>query len=192
MCSQLSLSSDLSHATIWSQAQTADVFPTPVEHLFPFPFASIMRLSALLLAVGCAAPLGASAQYFSQGWKPGQAAPAPSSTPHAFDPSTAPAAAAPAQKAKTDYGLSSILTNFVSSGPIASLLNRAGINVTERLSAAQQDIWDERIPLITDENYKEVIVNEVFETEQEEKDRVWFLIMCALSPCLPLARALMS
>ena len=36
--------------------------------------------------------------------------------------------------------------------------------------------WDERIPLITDENYGELIVNETL-TAQEERERIWFLIV---------------
>jgi hypothetical protein len=41
---------------------------------------------------------------------------------------------------------------------------------------AQSEIWDTRIPLITDENYNDIIVNEVL-TEEEAKNRVWFLIV---------------
>jgi hypothetical protein len=65
-----------------------------------------------------------------------------------------------------------------STGPIAQLFNRLGINITERLQAAQAnlEIWDGRVPLITDENYNDVIVNEAL-TEEEAKNRVWFLLM---------------
>ncbi|THH18193.1 hypothetical protein EW146_g2732 [Bondarzewia mesenterica] len=136
-----------------------------------------MKLSPLFLTVACAAPLGVSAQYFSEGWKPGQATPTLSTTASEFVPSAAAASASNANS-QTNSGLGSLLTNLLSSGPVASLLGSAGINVTERLASVQDvEIWDERIPLITDDNYKDVIVNEVFEEEEEEKNRVWFLII---------------
>jgi hypothetical protein len=67
---------------------------------------------------------------------------------------------------------------MLSNGPVSQLFNRWGINITERLEAAKAntEIWDSRIPLITDDNYNDLIVNEVLTTE-EEKDRVWFLVM---------------
>jgi len=67
---------------------------------------------------------------------------------------------------------------MLSNGPVSQLFNRLGINITERLEAAKanSEIWDNRIPLITDDNYNDLLVNEVLTTE-EEKNRVWFLIM---------------
>jgi hypothetical protein len=38
-------------------------------------------------------------------------------------------------------------------------------------------MWDKRIPLITDENYESLIVGETFSSEEEESERVWFLIV---------------
>lgn len=54
-------------------------------------------------------------------------------------------------------------------GAISSLI---GFNITGTPAVT----WDERIPLITDENYAEIIVNETL-TSEEEKERVWFLII---------------
>ncbi|KAI6034619.1 hypothetical protein PISMIDRAFT_19671 [Pisolithus microcarpus 441] len=44
------------------------------------------------------------------------------------------------------------------------------------MSGTRDFDWDERIPLITDLNYRDVIVDEELSTEEEEK-RVWFLII---------------
>lgn len=69
------------------------------------------------------------------------------------------------------------LSNLLASGPVASLAARAGINISEKLAEVKsRKLWDDRIPLVTDDNYEELIVKEPM-TEREEKDRVWFLIM---------------
>ncbi|KAF8897868.1 hypothetical protein BD779DRAFT_1667782 [Infundibulicybe gibba] len=61
--------------------------------------------------------------------------------------------------------------------PFVSLFARFGVNITERLKDARQAaLWDERVQLITDDNYRDLIVNEEL-GEQEEKDRVWFLVI---------------
>jgi hypothetical protein len=73
------------------------------------------------------------------------------------------------------------LSNLLASGPVASLAARAGINITEKLAEVKsRKLWDDRIPLITDENYGELIVNETL-TEGEEKNRVWFLVITVTS-----------
>lgn len=133
-----------------------------------------MKLSALLLAALC---VPASAQYFSEGWAPGKAVPTATQAAPAFDPSKHTAAAAAAPPAQADGFLGKLLTT----GPLGTLLGRAGVNVTERLAAAQQslELWDPRIPIISDDNYKDIIVNEEL-TEEEERDRVWFLVMCVI------------
>lgn len=51
-------------------------------------------------------------------------------------------------------------------------MSLVGLNI----SGTRDFDWDERIPLITDSNYQDVIVNEELSTEEEEK-RVWFLII---------------
>jgi len=63
------------------------------------------------------------------------------------------------------------------------LLGRAGINVTQAMEEArikQANRWDSRIPLITDANYEDVIVNEKM-TPKEEAERIWFIIITVTS-----------
>lgn len=130
-----------------------------------------MRLDALALA-GLAFIVPSRAQYFSAGWTPGQAVPTDAAPPPSFEPETKPLP--PPRQGESRFSLSYLLT----SGPVSRVFDRLGLNLTERLEAAKanSDIWDNRIPCITDDNYNDLIVNEVLTTE-EEKDRVWFLIM---------------
>ena len=121
-----------------------------------------------------------NAQYFSAGWTPGQKQPEPQQ-PVASKP--VPVAAEPA-KATTPLSLLNLLdTNkILKSGPSVSFFNRFGINITEKMeSSSLSNIWDDRVPLITDDNYDDLIVNEDL-TEQEEIDRVWIIVMYV---CLP-------
>ena len=65
------------------------------------------------------------------------------------------------------------------SPPAVALFGRLGVNITERMQGALEggsQQWDQRIPLITDDNYNDLIVNESL-TEQEEKDRTWLIVM---------------
>jgi hypothetical protein len=138
-----------------------------------------MRLAAFLPVLACAA--AAAAQYFDDGWRPGQPAQAPAEP--AFQPRGAPPPApAPTSSLPSLSKLTEFFTieNLLSSGPSVQLFNTLGINITERLANATKamQIWDERVPLITDENYADVIVNEEL-SEEEEKERIWLLIMCA-------------
>jgi hypothetical protein len=112
-----------------------------------------------------------NAQYFSAGWSPGQKQPEPQSL------KPVPIAAEPV-KATTPFSLLSLFdTNkILTSGPSVALFDRFGINITERIEASLAQIWDERIPLITDDNYDDLIVNESL-TELEEIDRVWIIVM---------------
>lgn len=116
----------------------------------------------------------ASAQHYTAGWSPGQPADQPSAGEWSPDQSTH---SQPAQQAGL-FDFSKILT----SGPVNSLLLKAGVNITKNLEDAaekEDKRWDKRIPLITDDNYEALIVNETL-TEEEEKNRVWFLIMYVL------------
>ena len=141
-----------------------------------------MRFSALLVpTLLCAS---ASAQYFSAGWVPGQAVsdeppPAPAYT---FDPST-PGSETPAPAAGAGQG---IFDKILTSPVVSSLFGRFGVNITDAVARGAKSPWDDRIPLITDENYEEMIVNEWFKDEQEAKDRVWILIMCVSLLLVPL------
>ena len=69
------------------------------------------------------------------------------------------------------------LTNLLATGPVASLAARAGINITEKLADIKsRKFWDDRVTLIDDDNYEDLIVNETM-TEEDEKSRVWFVVM---------------
>lgn len=82
------------------------------------------------------------------------------------------------------------LTNLLTSGPVAKLAAKAGYNITEKLSEVKsRKIWDDRIPLITDENYEDMVVNESLTADEEDK-RVWFIVVSVtidfhLGCCLP-------
>ncbi|KAJ7784093.1 hypothetical protein B0H16DRAFT_1657887 [Mycena metata] len=118
----------------------------------------------------------ANAQYFSDGWKPGQAVTAESAAPSGGVP--------PRQNAQPaePFSFSNLfdLNKVLGSGPVKGLFEKAGINITERLEAAAVSPWDTRIPLITDENYSDMVVNEVLTPEEEEK-RVWAIVVSATS-----------
>ncbi|KAI0677258.1 hypothetical protein C8Q78DRAFT_960338 [Trametes maxima] len=151
-----------------------------------------MRLSSVLLsALLCAA--SARAQYFSAGWTPGQ--PVPPAEPqggapppaHTFERAAAPLptpeqagaqAQTTASPASTLKSLTSLLdvNRLLTSGPVASLFGKIGVNITDAVAKGAASPWDERVPLLTDENFDDVVVREVL-TEQEEKDRVWFIII---------------
>ncbi|KAH7912949.1 hypothetical protein BJ138DRAFT_1082587 [Hygrophoropsis aurantiaca] len=109
-----------------------------------------------------------SAQYFSSGWAPGQ--PIPSSNPEAgYVARPSP----PDMKQESNSPPKpSFLDTLVTLGPVGALSSLVGLN----LSGAANINWDGRIPLITDENYGEMIVNENM-TPEEEQERVWFLII---------------
>ncbi|KIJ56495.1 hypothetical protein M422DRAFT_62484 [Sphaerobolus stellatus SS14] len=130
-------------------------------------FGQLLLSSTVLLAVTQAAGYS-----YSAGWSPGQQTKA-QPTP------TAAAAYKPA--ATQPAGVKQSWTSFfLNSGPIGSLLSRSGINITEKLEEAENNAklpWDERIPLITDDNYEELIFNETFATSEEEAERVWFLVV---------------
>lgn len=141
---------------------------------------TLMKLSQVALALlACAAT--ANAQYFSEGWAPGK--------PVTQDPPP-PAATqrhvAPKPPVKPQLSLSSLssyfdLSKVLESGPVSKLFDKAGINITERVAAARASMrtvttWDPRIPLITDDNYDEIIVRENL-TEEEKGRRSWFVIV---------------
>jgi len=70
----------------------------------------------------------------------------------------------------------SLGNRLLTSGPVASLFAKLGVNITKTLE--QPKFWDERIPLITDNNYNDVIVNEPL-TDEELQDRTWAIIITA-------------
>ncbi|KIK64873.1 hypothetical protein GYMLUDRAFT_240812 [Collybiopsis luxurians FD-317 M1] len=116
------------------------------------------------------------AQYFSEGWKPGQAV---TQEPLASGPAATQAAQ---QNQQSSSGSDSPLGKILSSSPVSSFFAKAGLNISSLASAAGLTStaypWDTRIPLITDMNFNDTIVNEVM-TEEEEKDRTWFIVVSA-------------
>ncbi|KAG9317775.1 hypothetical protein JVU11DRAFT_1995 [Chiua virens] len=111
----------------------------------------------------------ACAQYFSAGWTPGQPVPV----------ATSSASAQAAQSTHETVGKRgvtppkpSFLDNLVTGGPLSALSSVLGLNFT----GGPPTVWDERIPLITDSNFDDLIVNEALIPEEEEK-RVWFIIV---------------
>ncbi|KAG1833271.1 hypothetical protein F4604DRAFT_881571 [Suillus subluteus] len=107
-----------------------------------------------------------NAQYFSAGWTPGQ--PVPSQTPSPANVPHSPSTPA----TQHGPGKMSFLDSLVTVGPLAAVSSLIGLNLTGGPSVT----WDARIPIITDENYAEIIVNEAL-TAEEEEERVWFLII---------------
>ena len=136
-----------------------------------FPFMKSLATFTLLALLA-----SANAQYFSAGWSPGQKQPDPQQ-PVASKPVSEPAKPTSLRSLLNFFDTSKILK----SGPSVALFNRFGINITERMEAASTaKIWDDRVPLITDDNFDDLIVNEAL-TEQEEIDRVWIIVMYVFS-----------
>ena len=143
-----------------------------------------MKLSpAILSTLLCAA--SASAQYFSAGWSPGQPADSHQPVPaYAFDPPAQEQPAAPAPPssntgADAPVGVQrplGLVDKVLLSGPVRSLFGKFGMNMSDVVARGSTLPWDPRIPIITDENFEEMIVNEVM-TKEEEQDRSWFVIM---------------
>jgi len=115
------------------------------------------------------------AQYYSAGWQPGQKAVQEDADAREWTPGGHPEES-PSPPAETAFHWSKIFTE----GPIGNALLKVGLNYTaarEETERRKANIWDKRIPLITDGNYEGLIVNETFSSEEEEQDRIWFLIV---------------
>jgi hypothetical protein len=121
----------------------------------------------------------ANAQYFSAGWQPGQAVTAESASPSSAGVPPTGKNSEPAEA----FSFSSLLdfNKILTSGPVKGLFEKAGINITERLEAAAVSPWDDRVPLITDDNYFDMVVNEPM-TEEEEEKRTWVIVVYVLGP----------
>ncbi|KAI0310433.1 hypothetical protein OF83DRAFT_1088376, partial [Amylostereum chailletii] len=143
-----------------------------------------MKLLPLIGVLALALP--SSAQYFSDGWAPGK--PIPTNAPEpvfsepvfSYDPKQPSPQAGEGNAAppiSPHSGSPFSLTGLLESRPVSQFLGRFGVNISERLESAQKslEVWDPRVPLITDDNYADIIVNEEL-TEEEEVNRVWFLI----------------
>ncbi|CAE6428747.1 unnamed protein product [Rhizoctonia solani] len=137
-----------------------------------------MRLvPCFLLAFGFA-----RAQYFSEGWTPGQAVPTETVEAETIT-GTPTSTATPAAKWSWQEFSSKHLDfgKFVTEGPIATALSGIGFNATEQLELARQRAlergWDERIPLLTDSNYETLVKNETFDTPEAAEKRTWFVVV---------------
>ena len=121
----------------------------------------------------------ATAQCFSEGWDPSK--PVPTSSYGKAKPAAAAegeaTAGVPEDEPLTPSKLFSYLDteNLLKTKQAQYLFEKLGMNITEKLDQAK-GIWDDRIQLITDDIYEELIVNEPL-TEEEESERVWCLVM---------------
>ena len=123
------------------------------------------------------------AQYYSAGWQPGQKVAredvdtrkwAPGDSPEEISPSPSDSGVTPPTETTSHW--SKTLTERL----IGDALLKIGLNYTaarEEADYRKKNMWDPRIPLITDDNYESLIVNESFSSEEEERERVWFLVV---------------
>ncbi|KAG9039502.1 hypothetical protein FRB95_009082 [Tulasnella sp. JGI-2019a] len=95
----------------------------------------------------------------------------------------------PSKKSVFDYIPKFDVETLLTTGPIAKLISKAGVNVTEKFEEAKRVAaetgWHLDIPLITDDNYKGLIVDEKLNEAQLEK-RVWLILVTV--PNDPLAK----
>ncbi|KAJ7639546.1 hypothetical protein FB45DRAFT_703754, partial [Roridomyces roridus] len=132
-----------------------------------------MKFSSVLVLAAAA-----NAQYFSDGWKPGQAVTAEPAAPTIAGGRPGAPSSQPAQTPS----LSSFfdINNLLNSGPVKGAFAQFGINITEKLEAAAATPWDDRIPMITDENYRRMVLEEEL-TPEEEEQRVWVIAVSTTS-----------
>lgn len=137
------------------------------------------------LALGLAAP---AVHAYTAGWQPGQSytkymtstSSAAFSIPtHAGDKAgqTEPFKFSDLTSGK--FGVEYLLTH----GPFARVIERLGFNVTAHLAAAREGMptrFYTEIPLLTDENYEEDLMNEQFSSFEEEEERVWAVMVYVL------------
>ncbi|KAF5321765.1 hypothetical protein D9619_000584 [Psilocybe cf. subviscida] len=143
-----------------------------------------MKVSAAAFALLALAGSSA-AQYFSDGWTPGQ-------KPHSVS-SGAPAAETAGfvppevteedqtKAASAPFSVWDIfdVNKMLKTEPAVALFGKFGVNITDKVDTAVK-IWDDRIPLITDDNFNELIVNEPL-TKDEEDERVWVIVISVTS-----------
>jgi hypothetical protein len=143
-----------------------------------------MRATTLLFsALALLAP--ARAQY-TAGWTPGQPASRGAAVKGSTSSGWAPGAAHATATARVlpsspraDGPPKEFFERLLTTGPLGALLDRAGVNVSEKLAeqkAKQAAMWDDRVPLLSDYNFESIVVNESL-SAAEEAARVWFIIM---------------
>ena len=135
-------------------------------------------LASLLGSLACVSI--SNAQYYSEGWSPGVPVPTGQVPPHStwqgYRPTPTRTGIAIPTSLKELQDMFD-LTNLLTSGPVAKWAAKAGYNITEKINEAKsRKIWDDRIPLITDENYEDMVVNETLTAAEEDK-RVWFIVV---------------
>lgn len=135
-----------------------------------------MRFSVLSLGLYILVATSVNAQYFSAGWTPGQ--PVPDTHAKGDIPQEPGHKVSPQRITPSSIVNFFDITTLLSSPLSVSLFSKLGINITERLESALEKtkVWDNRVPLITDDNYHDLIVNEPL-TPQEEQDRTWIIVM---------------
>ena len=143
---------------------------------------SLFPLIATSLIFAVASAADADVNDYSEGWAAEAAAAETAPSPSTFSltaptesTTSLPAASTPPSSPWFDW------TRLVKSGPIYNLLTRAGVNITQHLDAVSQRVnekpWDPRIPMITDENWEDMVLNEPLFPE-DEKGRTWFMVVC--------------
>ncbi|KAG8865162.1 hypothetical protein FRB96_000051 [Tulasnella sp. 330] len=88
----------------------------------------------------------------------------------------------PKQPAKSifDYIPQFDVETLLTYGPVAKLISKTGVNVTEKFAEAKRAAaatgWHPDIPLITDDNYQEMIMDEKLSAAEMDK-RVWIILV---------------
>lgn len=151
--------------------------PNPSLPLYPIMKFNLALLGGVITL--CSIPV--QAQYFSQGWKPGQPAhtKAPAVNSQGWTPGQKVASPRDAASAPDDGSTSESATSggFDVDKLLVSALNKFGFNLSVPATAENGGLWDDRIPLITDDNYEDLIVNEQFASDEEAAKRAWVLVM---------------
>lgn len=121
-----------------------------------------------------------SASYFSKGWSPDAASQAAAASPTPRLSSLGSTGASPTgAPARFDW------SKLFTAGPVASFFELTGINVTQRWEAAQQAAavkpYDTRIPMITDDNYDELV-------RKGDPNDTWFMVVTLGDPRDPISK----
>ena len=138
-----------------------------------------MKLSTLF-GVLALASLSVQAQYYSEGWKPGQDA-QPTQADSAYTPGQEPLPTGDSQPTAQPKRMS-LFELLDPDRWLGIALDKMGFNITAKMD---EKTWDESVEMITDDNYQDLIVNEEFASEREAADRVWAIVVCVL-PFPPL------
>ena len=108
----------------------------------------------------------------AKGWAPGQPKYRPATPPSAEVPVEAP----PVAESTADASdLTSALLSFDINNVLLAGAKKLGLNVS--VPSTEKKFWDERIPLITDDNFNDFF-NEQFASEDEAAARTWAIVMC--------------